>query len=40
MRNRMVHAYFDIDHDVVWQTVQTELNPLLSVLEHALRQTD
>jgi len=36
MRNRMVHAYFDIDHDVVWQTVQVELAPLMSVLQAAL----
>jgi uncharacterized protein with HEPN domain len=36
MRNRMVHAYFDIDHDVVWQTVQTELAPLMSSLQAAL----
>lgn len=37
MRNRMVHAYFDIDHEVVWQTVQTELVPLLSVLQATLQ---
>lgn len=22
MRNRLIHAYFDIDHDIVWQTVK------------------
>jgi uncharacterized protein with HEPN domain len=38
MRNHMVHAYFDIDHDVVWQTVQAELAPLMSVLQAALDQ--
>ena len=36
MRNRMVHAYFDIDHDVVWRTVQVELVPLMSSLQAAL----
>jgi uncharacterized protein with HEPN domain len=36
MRNRMVHAYFDIDHDVVWRTVQVELVPLMSALQAAL----
>ena len=36
MRNRMVHAYFDIDHEVVWQTVQSELPALLVVLEQVL----
>lgn len=40
MRNRMVHAYFDIDHDVVWQTVQVELVSLLPALQAALDATD
>lgn len=22
MRNRLIHAYFDVDHDVVWKTVK------------------
>src|SRR5438105_1611181 len=29
MRNRLIHAYFDIDLDILWQTVTTELSPLL-----------
>ena len=29
MRNRLIHAYFDIDLDILWQTVTTELPPLL-----------
>ncbi|MGH7101088.1 MAG: HepT-like ribonuclease domain-containing protein [Acetobacteraceae bacterium] len=32
MRNRLVHAYFDIGHDVVWKTVIEDLPPLLSLL--------
>lgn len=36
MRNRMAHAYFNIDHDMVWQTVQHELGPLLQLLRAAL----
>lgn len=28
MRNRIAHGYFDIDQDVVWDTVQTALPPL------------
>jgi uncharacterized protein with HEPN domain len=40
MRNRMVHAYFDIDHDVVWRTVQGELPALLSLLDQALQPPD
>lgn len=38
MRNRMVHAYFDIDHEVVWQTVRVELDPLVIALEAGLQQ--
>ena len=29
MRNRLIHAYFDIDLDILWQTVTTELPPFL-----------
>lgn len=32
MRNRMAHGYFDIDLDVVWNTVQTGLPRLLEQL--------
>jgi uncharacterized protein with HEPN domain len=37
MRNRMAHGYFDIDLDVVWDTVQEWLPELLQQLP-ALRQ--
>ncbi len=33
MRNRLVHVYFDINLDVVWQTVQEDLPPLIDELE-------
>jgi uncharacterized protein with HEPN domain len=33
MRNRLVHAYFDIDLDIVWQVVIHDLPPLLIELE-------
>ncbi|MDL1862219.1 DUF86 domain-containing protein [Betaproteobacteria bacterium PRO7] len=36
MRNRLIHAYFDIDKEVVWKTVTEELPPLLTALEAAL----
>ena len=36
MRNRLVHAYFDIDLDVVWATVVEDLPILLGVLDLAL----
>lgn len=32
MRNRIAHGYFDIDLDVVWETVQTALPQLLTRL--------
>jgi uncharacterized protein with HEPN domain len=33
MRNRLIHAYFDVDLDIVWSTVQNELPPLIADLE-------
>lgn len=32
MRNRIAHGYFDIDLDVVWETVRTALPQLLERL--------
>lgn len=32
MRDRLVHHYFDIDLDVLWSTVETDLPGLLAVL--------
>ncbi|MHC8328915.1 HepT-like ribonuclease domain-containing protein [Pseudomonas sp. LB1P83] len=32
MRNRIAHGYFDINLEVVWDTVQTALPELLKVL--------
>jgi len=36
MRNRLIHAYFDIDRDVLWRTVSEELPPLIAELEKLL----
>lgn len=33
MRNRLVHAYFDVDLRLVWDTVQGDLPPLIASLE-------
>ncbi len=33
MRNRLVHAYFEIDLNVVWYTTTVSLPPLIRVLE-------
>jgi len=41
MRNRLIHAYFDIDLDIVWRTVVDELPPLVTELERILgRETE
>jgi uncharacterized protein with HEPN domain len=36
MRHRLVHAYFDINLDVLWKTVQGDMAPLISRLEQVL----
>jgi uncharacterized protein with HEPN domain len=36
MRNRLIHSYFDVNLDIVWQTVTVELPPLLQKLEKLL----
>jgi uncharacterized protein with HEPN domain len=36
MRNRLIHAYFDVDLDIVWTTVTEDLPGLLFALDAAL----
>lgn len=36
MRNRLVHAYFDVNRDILWKTVTEEIPHLLSLLRAAL----
>ncbi len=36
MRNRLVHAYFDIDLDILWDTVQLALPDLIAPLRAQL----
>lgn len=33
MRNRLIHAYFDVDHDRVGDTVEQDLPPLINTLQ-------
>jgi uncharacterized protein with HEPN domain len=33
MRNRLIHAYFDINLEVVWSTITSDLPALISELE-------
>lgn len=36
MRHRLVHAYFDVNADRVWDTVVGDLPPLVAALDRAL----
>ena len=33
IRDRLIHGYFDINFDVVWETVTEDLPPLIAQLE-------
>ena len=33
MRNRLTHAYFEVDLDIVWEVVTHDLPPLIEALE-------
>jgi uncharacterized protein with HEPN domain len=32
LRNRLIHGYFDVDLDIVWDTVKSDLPPLVEKL--------
>jgi len=36
MRNRLIHAYFDVDPDIVWDTVTQDLPLLVAALEELI----
>lgn len=36
MRNRLIHGYFDINLDTVWETVIVKLPPLVTQLQKVL----
>ncbi len=40
MRNRLIHAYFDIDLDRVWDTVNEDLPPLARELEKIIHKQE
>lgn len=31
-RNRLIHGYFEVDLDIVWRTIESDLPPLLASL--------
>jgi uncharacterized protein with HEPN domain len=36
MRNRLIHVYFDIDYDVVWEAVNSEIPKIIPELAKLL----
>ena len=36
MRNRLIHAYFDIDLDILWKTIIEDIPPLIADLEQII----
>lgn len=40
MRNRLVHAYFDVNLDIVWDTLELDLPPLIAALAAYLARED
>lgn len=37
MRDRLIHAYFDVDLDILWDTVTEDLPTLMTALEALLK---
>ena len=40
MRNRLIHAYFDVDLDIGWTTISEDLPLLVPVLASTLGEID
>ena len=36
MRNRLVHVYFSVDPQIVWDTIRNDLPPLVEALQRTL----
>ncbi|MBI5570176.1 MAG: DUF86 domain-containing protein [Desulfomonile tiedjei] len=36
LRNRLVHGYDDVDFDILWEIIQSDLPPLISQLKQIL----
>jgi uncharacterized protein with HEPN domain len=37
MRHRLIHAYYDVNLDIVWRTVVDDLPPLIATLEELVQ---
>jgi len=40
MRHRLIHAYFEVNRDILWSTVEDDLPPLVAELEKILTSPD
>lgn len=40
LRNRLIHGYDEIDFNILWAILTTDLPPLIAALEEALGMTD
>ena len=38
MRNVVIHEYFGIDLEILWETIQHELPPLMPLLQKMLQE--
>lgn len=39
MRNRLIHEYFGVDLDIVWQTIEEDLFPLDKIVKRIIEET-
>jgi uncharacterized protein with HEPN domain len=39
-RNRLIHAYEEVDYDIVWQILSKDLPPLRKSIQHILRSVE
>ena len=40
MRNRLTHAYFEVDLNIVWQVVSRDLPDILPMIETAISELE
>ena len=40
MRNELIHAYFGVDLAIIWDSIQQDLPPLVSLLQQVLEQEE
>ena len=40
MRNRLIHRYFDINLDIVWETIKKDIPPLVPILKEIIELHD